>query len=328
MDRNAMLVRRAVDRMVTGLMRTRLSLGLREGNQAGESEKNTDEFLLHHHSCFVLLGGNPSVEARLGRADWWLNQARKWLQGTAYVAGITGAIDPNATRRRYERSFQILRCSGNIRTCALHAVIQCDPPNREPSLSTRPRTARAPKPVAKPRSGERNERTQPALFRRTWDDGTGAALHSPFLKRRSAYDLRKGRATRTCQSNAPSCDGKALLRIRILILGECRMKAPLLISAVLGALMLGLFGGPLGSFADQTQPAVRMIAPAIMVELDRTRKGDRLATSGAAVTTIEKIRPAAKPDPRLAPVKLGDCEPLASPIVDAALAKLTGRCFV
>jgi hypothetical protein len=48
-------VRRAVDRMVTGLMRTRLSLGLREGNQAGESEKNTDEFLLHHHSCFVLL---------------------------------------------------------------------------------------------------------------------------------------------------------------------------------------------------------------------------------------------------------------------------------
>jgi len=108
------------------------------------------------------------------------------------------------------------------------------------------------------------------------------------------------------------------------------MKAPLVVSAVLGAsLTLGLFDGPLGlSFAYQSAPAAQ--APAITVQLDRTRKGDRLPATGATATTIiEKITPAdGKPNPRLAPVKLGDCEPLASPIVDAALSKLAGRCFV
>lgn len=110
------------------------------------------------------------------------------------------------------------------------------------------------------------------------------------------------------------------------------MKAPLVISAALGAsLTLGLFDGPLGLvFAYQSAPAVR--APAVTIEIDRTRKGDRRAPGTLpATTTIEKIQPAGSTpanDPRLAPVKLGDCEPLASPIVDPALSKLAGRCFV
>ena len=106
------------------------------------------------------------------------------------------------------------------------------------------------------------------------------------------------------------------------------MNARLCLSIVLGAaLTLGLFDGQLGlSFAYQSAPAAK--APVIAIELDRTRKGDRLATGGATTTVIEKITPAAKPDPRLAPVKLGECEPLASPIVDPALSKLAGRCFV
>jgi hypothetical protein len=109
------------------------------------------------------------------------------------------------------------------------------------------------------------------------------------------------------------------------------MKAPLMLSAVLGALTLGLFGGPLGSFADQATPAVR--APAITIELDRTRKGDRHAPGVPAITTIEKTNGAAgmdpaESDPRLAPVKLGDCEPLASPVADRTLGKWAGRCVV
>ena len=107
------------------------------------------------------------------------------------------------------------------------------------------------------------------------------------------------------------------------------MKARLVLSIVLGAaLTLGLFDGQLGlSFAYQSAPAAQ--APVIAIEIDRTRKGDRLAAGGATTTIIEKITPAAtKPDPRLAPVKLGECEPLASPIVDPALSKLAGRCFV
>ncbi|TMJ02539.1 MAG: hypothetical protein E6G97_11960 [Alphaproteobacteria bacterium] len=109
------------------------------------------------------------------------------------------------------------------------------------------------------------------------------------------------------------------------------MKAPLLISAVLGALTLGLFGGPLGSFADQSKPAVR--APAITIDIDRTRKGDRRAPAQPTITTIEKTNGAPGLDPvennpRLAPVKLGDCEPLASPVADRALGKWAGRCVV
>jgi len=109
------------------------------------------------------------------------------------------------------------------------------------------------------------------------------------------------------------------------------MKAPLVISAVLGALTLGLFGGPLGSFADQPAHGVR--APAITIEVDRTRKGDRHAPDAPAITTIEKSNGAAGLDavennPRLAPVKLGDCEPLASPVADRALGKWAARCVV
>jgi hypothetical protein len=110
------------------------------------------------------------------------------------------------------------------------------------------------------------------------------------------------------------------------------MKAPLMLSAVLGALTLGLFGGPLGSvFADPGAPAAR--APAITIEVDRTRKGDRVAPGVPAITTIEKtsapagLDPSAS-DPRLAPVKLGDCEPLASPVADRALGQWAARCVV
>ena len=101
------------------------------------------------------------------------------------------------------------------------------------------------------------------------------------------------------------------------------MHAPLMLSAVLGALTLGLFGGPLGSFANQGGPAVK--ARPITIEVNRTGKGDR-RPAGAATTVIEKI-PAAE-NPRLAPVKLGDCEPLASPVADAALGKWAARCVV
>ena len=110
------------------------------------------------------------------------------------------------------------------------------------------------------------------------------------------------------------------------------MKAPLVASAVLGALTLGLFGGPLGSFADQPAPGAR--APALLIDLDRTRKGDRHAPAAPTITTIEKtngmpadLDPVAN-NPRLAPVKLGDCEPLASPVADAALGKWAARCVV
>jgi len=110
------------------------------------------------------------------------------------------------------------------------------------------------------------------------------------------------------------------------------MKAPLMLSAVLGALTLGLFGGPLGSFADQAAPAWR--ARAITTHIDRTRKGDRHAPTVPAITTIEKANgvPAGldpvENNPRLAPVKLGDCEPLASPVADRTLGKWAGRCVV
>jgi len=110
------------------------------------------------------------------------------------------------------------------------------------------------------------------------------------------------------------------------------MKAPLMLSAVLGALTLGLFGGPLGSFADQAAPGAR--TPAITIHIDRTRKGDRHAPTVPAITTIEKANgvPAGldpvENNPRLAPVKLGDCEPPASPVADRALGKWAGRCVV
>ena len=101
------------------------------------------------------------------------------------------------------------------------------------------------------------------------------------------------------------------------------MKTPLTISAVLGALTLGLFGGPLGSFADQAAPAARMPAP--VIKIDRTGKGDR----APAMSTIGKTRAIVPGDnPRLAPVKLGDCEPLASPVADAALGQWAARCVV
>jgi|1185.fasta_scaffold1534531_1 hypothetical protein len=113
------------------------------------------------------------------------------------------------------------------------------------------------------------------------------------------------------------------------------MKAPLVLSAVLGALLtLGLFDGPLGLvFAYQSAPVAQ--PPAITIEIDRTLKSDRGASREAPATTvIEKIggrpagtHPAAK-DRHLAPAKLGDCEPLASPVADPKLATLAGRCFV
>lgn len=105
------------------------------------------------------------------------------------------------------------------------------------------------------------------------------------------------------------------------------MKTPLMISAVIGALTLGLFGGPLGSvFADPRPAAVR--APTLTIDIDRTRKGDRRPVDVApATSTIGKTEPGAN-DPRLAPVKLGDCEPLASPVADAALGKWAARCVV
>jgi len=104
------------------------------------------------------------------------------------------------------------------------------------------------------------------------------------------------------------------------------MKTPLMLSAVLGALTLGLFGGPLGSFAYQRTPAVK--APAITIDINRARKSDRRPGEIApATSTIGKTQPAAD-NPRLAPVKLGDCEPLASPVADAALGQWAARCVV
>lgn len=105
------------------------------------------------------------------------------------------------------------------------------------------------------------------------------------------------------------------------------MKAPLMLSAVLGALTLALFGGPLGSvFAYQGAPVVR--APSLTIELDRTRKGDRRPAEVApASSTIGKTQPGPN-DLRLAPVKLGDCEPLASPVADAGLGQWAARCVV
>jgi hypothetical protein len=111
------------------------------------------------------------------------------------------------------------------------------------------------------------------------------------------------------------------------------MKAPLVLSAVLGAsLTLGLFDGPLGLvFAYQGAPVVQPAA--ITIEIDRTLKGNRGASPEAPATTvIEKVggNPAgtAAKDRHLAPAKLGDCEPLASPVADPKLATLAGRCFV
>lgn len=108
------------------------------------------------------------------------------------------------------------------------------------------------------------------------------------------------------------------------------MKARLVSSTILGALALGLFGGPLATFADQTAPAWR--TRAITIEIDRTRKGDRAPALLAPITTIEKSTPAgidpAATERRLVPVDLGDCEPLASPVADRTLGKWAGRCVV
>ena len=104
------------------------------------------------------------------------------------------------------------------------------------------------------------------------------------------------------------------------------MKAPLMFSAVLGALVLGLFGGPLGSFANQSGPAVK--ARPITIELNRAGKGDRRPADFRPATTIIEKTTLPASDPRLAPVKLGDCEPLASPVADAALGKWAARCVV
>src|SRR5213078_2777832 len=75
---------RAVDRMVMfSVVRTRLRVGLREGDHAGEREKGRDEFLLHHHSdC----SREPQPPTTAG-ADWRANRARKWL-----TIGETGWI--------------------------------------------------------------------------------------------------------------------------------------------------------------------------------------------------------------------------------------------
>src|SRR5205807_5670345 len=56
---DTMLVRRAMD-MVMVSVRTRLRVGLREGDHAGEHEKGRDEFLLHHHSYGFLFLGTPA----------------------------------------------------------------------------------------------------------------------------------------------------------------------------------------------------------------------------------------------------------------------------
>ena len=103
------------------------------------------------------------------------------------------------------------------------------------------------------------------------------------------------------------------------------MKAPLMLSAVLGALTLGLFGGPLGSFANQGGPAVK--ARPITIQVNRAGKSDR--RPAGVVPTITIIQKTPTPEnPRLVPVKLGDCEPLASPVADAALGKWAARCVV
>ena len=71
----AMLVRRAVDGMVMVAVRTRLRVGLRKGDHAGEHEKGRDKFLLHHHSYGFVVFGNPSpgrsapIDGSIGREN-------------------------------------------------------------------------------------------------------------------------------------------------------------------------------------------------------------------------------------------------------------------
>lgn len=109
------------------------------------------------------------------------------------------------------------------------------------------------------------------------------------------------------------------------------MKAPLILSAVLGAtLSLGLFDGPLG-FVFAYQPAAQ--APAFTQEIDRTNKGDRQRPATSVVPKSNEPSATLPAEPtaakeRFVPTTLQECEPLASPVADAALGKWAGRCFV
>jgi hypothetical protein len=119
------------------------------------------------------------------------------------------------------------------------------------------------------------------------------------------------------------------------------------LAGILGALIAtGLFDGPLSlvSAGPVFQPAA---VRGDLTVVDRTAKGDRLATRPDAGTTIIQrndtpsgTRPRndtpSTPtigaretlDPRLAPASLQDCEPVASPYADPKLGKFVGRCFV
>src|SRR5215213_854001 len=74
MMRDARLVRRAVDRMVVlAGVGTRFGIGLREGDHAGEHERRSNKFLLHHHSDCSREPQPPTT----ARADWKATRARR-----------------------------------------------------------------------------------------------------------------------------------------------------------------------------------------------------------------------------------------------------------
>ena len=112
------------------------------------------------------------------------------------------------------------------------------------------------------------------------------------------------------------------------------------VAGIFGALLAaGLFDGPLGLVSAQQvfQPAA---VKGGLTIVDRSAKGDRLATRPDAGTTIiikRDEQPVSAPptigakethDPKLAPASLQDCEPVASPYADPKLGKFAGRCFV
>src|SRR5437868_1677412 len=82
MSGDAMLVRGTLNRVVVSV-RTRLRVGLRKGDHAGEHEKGRDEFLLHHHSyCFVVFGNpSPGRDAPIGGPIGRENDLRRGSRG-------------------------------------------------------------------------------------------------------------------------------------------------------------------------------------------------------------------------------------------------------
>jgi len=104
------------------------------------------------------------------------------------------------------------------------------------------------------------------------------------------------------------------------------------LGAALGAVIAsGLFDGPLSlvSAAQYFQPSA--IVP-ITTVIDRRAKGDRLPFGPDAGTSIINRTGGSSAretgDPKLVPVSLEDCEPVASPYADPKLGKFAGRCFV